>query len=286
MLSAGNGNYLYFLLLWHGNAFLFSFILFWGGNGDWGYLYFLSPWRGFLRVSWVAGRTFIAGYQSTRFWRYLLFISSRGYFISGYGYVFKDEGLGWGKVFTLLTDLGDTILGILCCHYSHKPTEGGRALPWAVRGGWWGWPWTQRAPSRSSETTCQGPGVSRHWGGSGTRGSSSSRSGDPLGISRITGGKSSRRMREVELSAFCWSSHRMREAKSAAGGSSPTSNIRSGQAERGSDCGWWDTEWQLLWGREIAPPCGPAVISGSSGSWVGDPVRAIFPGPAGNITPS
>ena len=24
------------------------------------------------------------------------------------------------------------------------------------------------------------------------------------------------------------------------------------------------------------------MISGSSGSWVGDPVKAIFPGPAGN----
>ena len=33
----------------------------------------------------------------------------------------------------------------------------------------------------------QFPGVSGHWGDSGARGSSSSRSGDPLGISRMTG---------------------------------------------------------------------------------------------------
>ena len=66
------------------------------------------------------------------------------------------------------------------------------------------------------------PGVSGHWCDSGSRGSSSSSSGDTLGISRITGGNSSRGMREV---------------KSAAGGSSPTSNTRSGRAERGGDCG-------------------------------------------------
>ena len=47
ILSASNGSYLYFLLLVAGKFFLFSFILFWGGKGDWGYLYFLSPLRGF-----------------------------------------------------------------------------------------------------------------------------------------------------------------------------------------------------------------------------------------------
>ena len=47
---------------------------------------------------------------------------------------------------------------------------------------------------------------------------------------------SSHGMREVELSASCWSSHGMWEVKFAAGGSSPTSNTRSGRAERGSNC--------------------------------------------------
>ena len=142
------------------------------------------------------------------------------------------------------------------------PPEGGRALSWMARRGWWRWPWPRRAPSR-------------RWCDSGTRGSSSSRSRDPLGISRMTGGKSSRGMREVELSASCWSSHGMREAKSASswsshgmrevksatGGSSPTSSTRSGWAKRGSDCGWWNTEWQLLWGREKAPPWGSAWVA-------------------------
>ena len=53
----------------------------------------------------------------------------------------------------------------------------------------------------------------------------------------MTGGKSSRGMREAELSVTCWSSHGMREAKSAAGGSRPTSNMKSGRAERGSAAG-------------------------------------------------
>ena len=139
-----------------------------------------------------------------------------------------------GEGFTLLRDLGDTVLGILCCRYSHHlPKEEER-----FRG--------RRGEGGEDDFDLGGlqvggrnhlPGVSGHWGGSGTRGSSSSRSGDPLGISRIAGGKSSRGMREVELSASCWSSHGMWEAKSAAGGSSPTSNTRSGRAERGSDCG-------------------------------------------------
>ena len=63
------------------------------------------------------------------------------------------------------------------------------------------------------------------------------RSGDPIGFSRMIGDTSSRGMREVSLSASCWSSHGMREAKSAAGGSIPTLRMRSGRAERGSDCG-------------------------------------------------
>ena len=61
------------------------------------------------------------------------------------------------------------------------------------------------------------PGVSGHRCDSGYRGSSSSSSEDPLGISRITGGKSSHGMREVELSVSCRSSHGMREVRSAAG---------------------------------------------------------------------
>ena len=71
-------------------------------------------------------------------------------------------------------------------------------------------------------------GVSGHWGDSGVLGGSSSRSGDPLGISRTTGGRSSRRTQEAGSTATCWSSLRMREAGLAAGGSSPTSRMMSG----------------------------------------------------------
>ena len=63
------------------------------------------------------------------------------------------------------------------------------------------------------------PGVSGHWCDSG---SSSSSSGDPLQISSMTGGKSSRGMQEVEA---------------ATGGSSPTSMTESGRAARRGDCG-------------------------------------------------
>ena len=77
------------------------------------------------------------------------------------------------------------------------------------------------------------PGVSGHWCDSG---SSSSRSGDPLGISSVTGGKSSRGMREVEA---------------ATGGSSLTSMTESGRAARRGDCGR-DSEWQPLCWREVA----------------------------------
>ena len=80
------------------------------------------------------------------------------------------------------------------------------------------------------------PGVSWHWGDSGDRGGSSSRSGDPLGISRMTGGRSSRGTREAGSTVTCWSSHGMREAGLTAGGSSPTSRMMSGRVERGSDC--------------------------------------------------
>ena len=62
------------------------------------------------------------------------------------------------------------------------------------------------------------PGVSGDWCDSR---SSSSSSGDPLGISRMTGDKSSRGMREV---------------KDAAGGSSPTFMTESGWAARGGVC--------------------------------------------------
>ena len=154
-----------------------------------------------------------------------------------------------GEGFTLFRDPGDTVLGILCCRYSHHiPKEDECFLG-------------RRGEDGEDDLDLGGlrvggrnhlPGVSGHWCGSGTRGSSSSRSGYPLGISRMTGGKSScgmrevelpascwssNGMREVELSASCWSSHGMREAKSAAGGSIPNSKMRSGRAERGSDCG-------------------------------------------------
>ena len=60
-----------------------------------------------------------------------------------------------------------------------------------------------------------------------------------------------------------WPSRGVREAGVVAGGLSPTSRMRSGRAERGGDCWWWDTEWQLFWGREIAPPWGPDWRNGS-----------------------
>ena len=144
-----------------------------------------------------------------------------------------------GEGFTLFRDLGDTVLGILCCRYSHHLPKGDECFrEWRGEGG-------------EDDLDLGGlrvggrnhlPGESRRQCDSGTRGSSSSRSGDPLGISRMTGGKSSRGMREVELSASCWSSHGMRGAKSASswsshgmrevkfatGGSSPTSSTRFG----------------------------------------------------------
>ena len=149
--------------------------------------------------------------------------------------------------FTLFRDLWDTVFGILCCRYSHHLPKEDECFC------------GRRGEGGEDDLDLGGlrvrgqnhlPGVSRSWCDSGARGSSSSRSGDPLGISRMTGGKSSCGMREVELSASCWSSHgmregkstfnwsshRMREVKSATGGSSPTSSTRSGRAERGSDC--------------------------------------------------
>ena len=137
-------------------------------------------------------------------------------FISGYEDVLKDEG-GVGKGFTLLRDLRDTVLGILCCRYSHHLPKGDECFC------------GRRGEGGEDDLDLGGlrvggrnhlPGVSRRWCDSGTRGSSSSRSGDPLGISRMTGGKSSHGMREVELSASCWSSHGMRGAKSVSSWSS------------------------------------------------------------------
>ena len=139
-----------------------------------------------------------------------------------------------GEGFTLFRDLRDTVIGILCCRYSHHlPKEDERFRGQRGEGGEGGLDLRGLRVGGRNHLS----GMSRCWCDSGTRGSSSSRSGDPLGISRITGGKSSRGMREVELSASCWSSHGMRNVKSAAGGSSPTSNTRSGRAERRSDCG-------------------------------------------------
>ena len=136
-----------------------------------------------------------------------------------------------GEGFTLFRDLRDTVL---CYRYSHHLLKEDKRFH------------GRRGEGGEDDLDLGGlrvrgrnhwPGVSMRWCDSGTPGSSSSRSGDPLGISRITGGKSSRRMQEVELSASCWSSHGMQEVKSATGGSSLTSNTRSGRAESASDCG-------------------------------------------------
>ena len=62
-LSASNGSYLYFLLLWQGNYF-YSLL---GREGWLGLPLFLVTEERFLRVYWVAGFTFIIGYQSRRF---------------------------------------------------------------------------------------------------------------------------------------------------------------------------------------------------------------------------
>ena len=86
------------------------------------------------------------------------------------------------------------------------------------------------------------PGMSGHWCDSE---SSSSGSGVPLGISRITGGRFSRGMREVEA---------------ASGGSSPTSMTESGTAARGGVCGGSVSAWQPLCESEIAS-CGGSDIN-------------------------
>ena len=78
------------------------------------------------------------------------------------------------------------------------------------------------------------PGVSGNWCYSE---SSSSGSGVPLGISKITGG---------------WSSRRMREVETASGGSSPTSMTESGRAARGGVRGWYVSVWWPLCESEIA----------------------------------
>ena len=126
----------------------------------------------------------------------------------------------------------DTYLGILCCRFpnyrmrcsNHHPKEGERLRERRGEGG-------------EDDLDLGGlpvggrnhfPGVSGQWGDSGVRGGSSSRSGDPLGISRTTGARSSRGMREAGPTATCWSSRGMREAGLTAGGSSPTSRMRSG----------------------------------------------------------
>ena len=78
------------------------------------------------------------------------------------------------------------------------------------------------------------PGASGHWCDSK---SSSSGSGVPLEISKITGGRSSRGMREIEV---------------ASGGSSLTSMTKSGRAARGGVCGGSVPMWQPLCESEIA----------------------------------
>ena len=78
------------------------------------------------------------------------------------------------------------------------------------------------------------PGVSGHWCDSA---SSSSGSGVPPGISKITGG---------------WSSRGMREVEAASEGSSPTLMTSSGRAARGGVRGWYVSVWQPLCESEIA----------------------------------
>ena len=157
--------------------------------------------------------TFISGYQDRRFWR-ISFCSSWGYlYFLLLCVLLKGEGRGR---FFVIEGRGGIPIRYLVCRYSHHlPKEGKCFLGRRGEGG-------------EDDLDLGGlrvggpnhlPGVSGHWCDSG---SSSSSSGDPLGISRITGGNSSRRMREL---------------KSAAGGSSPTSNTRLGRAECGGDCG-------------------------------------------------
>ena len=145
--------------------------------------------------------------------------------------LFITEGLGCEEVFALFRELGDTVLDILCCCFPTLRCAThiiSRRRTSAYLGGEGK---VVRMTSTLERLRVGGqnhfPGMSGHWCDSGAQGSSSLRSGDPLGISRMTGGKSSRGMREVELSATCWSSHGMWEAKSAAGGSSLTSRMRS-----------------------------------------------------------
>ena len=81
------------------------------------------------------------------------------------------------------------------------------------------------------------PGVSGHWSGS----ESLSGSGELQGISKITGGRSSRGMREVEA---------------ASGGSGPTSMATSGKAVRGG-VSIGSVSWrQPLCDSEITSLCG------------------------------
>ena len=168
--------------------------------------------------------TFIAGYQRRRFLR-VSFSSSWGYLYFLLLYILLQSG-GRGKV------LSEEHRTWYSCYSHHLPKEK-CFLGWRGEGGvddlYLG---GLRVGGRN-----HWPGVSGHWCDSGPRGSSSSSSGGPLEISRITGGKSSLGMQELELSASCRSSRRMREVRSAAGGSSLTSMTESGWAERGGVCG-------------------------------------------------
>ena len=76
-----------------------------------------------------------------------------------------------GEGFTLFRDLGDTVLGILCCRYSHHlPKEDERFRGWRGEGG--------EDDLDLGRLRVGGwnhlPGVPRRWCDSGTRGSSSS----------------------------------------------------------------------------------------------------------------
>ena len=86
--------------------------------------------------------------------------------------------MGKGEGFALFRDLGNTVLGILYCRYSHHlPKEDERFLGRRGEGG--------EDDLNLGELRMGGrnhlPGVSGHWCDSGSRGSSSSSSGDPLG---------------------------------------------------------------------------------------------------------
>ena len=152
--------------------------------------------------------TFISGYQDRRFLG-IYFCSSWGYlYFSLLCVLLKSEGR---ETFFVIEGRGGIPIRYLVCRYLHHLLKEEKCFL-----GWWGEGGEDDLDLGGLRVGGRNhlPGVSGHWCDSG---SSSSSSGDPLVISRITGGNSSRGMREVI---------------SAAGGSSYTSNTRSGRAWR------------------------------------------------------